>query len=1508
MGSDGEGHGSKAAPASKPRKRQLVMESSDSEADEYCISTRQNASAAASVGNAGAGSQGGGDQSDEKPVAASSEKVSGFKSSDGSGSEKKNGVKQESRGSSQPDAKKIRVEAVHGGGSGSSGGPSKGGTGVKMLPRGLPTWRFEKPEVRGGRVLDEKGGVDMKASSASKMKEQVSSMGDKRRQVELRKHEKRTLSETGQGQSIDSGQHEVIRLQGKRGVLRILPKSDKAVRDTGDGNILLKKTKLGGEPGDAKTLLTNANADDKTGDDRIPTKRGVLKLLPKNNGGMPETTNDKLLPKNIKVDGETGDARMLTKGTKVDEETSDGKLLLRSIEMDGETGDARMMKKSTKVDKETGDSKILTNDTKLDGEFGGHEMPMKKSTVDSETAAGKFQPRNHKAEGETTEGYEGSVKKSDVLAEFQKRDANGEKRVMGKLISPIMLRKSDPSVVGVSLGQRMKQKNSKQQPKNSSPKHHQPCLSRKYENNKSTEQNNLKKRLLEHKGPPGNLSKKAKSKAIDMQGTSGPVLNRMKKPRGGPRNKLKQDVRDQIKHVLVDNGWKIELRRRKNKDYEDSVYVSPEGTGYWSITKAYAVYQEQFQNPCDENDMGCSSIKRNNIIPGAISKDDLALLKKNIVKRRTNHEIYGAIKKPGGSRSRGAKDIPANKSSRAKHQNREDRVQIMHRGCGLRVRRSTHNMEDGYIPYEWKRTLYSWMIDLEVISEDTVVKYMNNKKTRTLLEGKITREGIFCGCCSKILTVTKFKLHAGSKEQWPYANIFLEDGKVSLLQCLHNAWEKHAQYEKKGFYKIDGGEDQHDDSEDQHDDTCAICGDGGDLLCCEGCPSTFHLACLGIKMPHGDWYCRSCLCRFCGSAQEKTPSSLELLSCLQCSRKYHQACSPGTGRDSVCTKPSTWTDRFCSPGCRKVYKRLKELIGIKNNMEAGFSWSLVHCFTDCETIPAKSKTQWVYCNSKTALAFTVMDECFQPHIDDRSRINMIHNVVYNCGSDFSRLDFSGFYTFILERGDEVISVASVRIHGTDLAEMPFIGTRGVYRHQGMCRRLLNGIESALSSLNVRRLVIPAVPEMENTWIAVFGFKPIEPSKKQKIKSVNLLIINGTSLLEKKLLPTGTIDGQNTARQGGAIGFDKMDAKKFGEASGSVTPVHVSCEHDVANALETKCCENSAGLASDQTPVAEENKLKTEKESPVSVGDAKSHSLPGVNCGNNMQFKAEAGNIQEENYREINRKLIAENTVAEQKSEEKSNSNHSNGLPTPVILDPCSCSSNDTGKGEDCPSSELSVGAAPITSKTESNVTSNLPSVHCANQEHEDSCVAPVDTNIPLITKVEKSVNHELKATVADVYIQSSMEAKSLEDTANIVNGTLIDSYIDKDTSKDHSASVVDVVVSIKGSPQKVEIIKDKVGSLLPDLKCPSSFKDTLEKFTETKSPTSDMVETDDATIKVGMTVKSYNEAGITAPVLDVSKVVVKPTQTCGEGQLHREDVICSNSVEGDLASREPVNA
>ncbi|KAL5975013.1 hypothetical protein ACLOJK_031689 [Asimina triloba] len=128
-------------------------------------------------------------------------------------------------------------------------------------------------------------------------------------------------------------------------------------------------------------------------------------------------------------------------------------------------------------------------------------------------------------------------------------------------------------------------------------------------------------------------------------------------------------------------------------------------------------------------------------------------------------------------------------------------------------------------------------------------------------------------------------------------------------------------------------------------------------------------------------------------------------------------------------------------------------------------------------------------HSKLWVALNVLHECFQPFIEPRTKADFFANVVFNRGVRYAlegsfnmvieRKIFSkkktkmmtvslnrkglGFYTMILEKEEEVISVATVRIFGEKVAEVPLIGTRVQYRRLGMCRILMNEIEKVVNA-------------------------------------------------------------------------------------------------------------------------------------------------------------------------------------------------------------------------------------------------------------------------------------------------------------------------------------------------------------------------------------------------------------------------------------------------------------
>ncbi|KAL5712626.1 hypothetical protein ACHQM5_014777 [Ranunculus cassubicifolius] len=603
----------------------------------------------------------------------------------------------------------------------------------------------------------------------------------------------------------------------------------------------------------------------------------------------------------------------------------------------------------------------------------------------------------------------------------------------------------------------------------------------------------------------------------------------------------KQLLREQIRQMLVNSGWTIDLRPRKNRDYQDSVYINPSGTEYWSITKAYYAFQKQIED--DETDQK-QSVDLSSFTP--IPDDVLSKLTRKTRKKmereiRMQQKADRETKNPFSEKKLKKKFVRGDsvedgktlkvkiKGSNVESLHAQDMGRSMkstlrkfgsgngeyksQRGRALLVRGSSKGVNgdgDDYVPYSGKRTVLSWMIDMGTVPLSGKVQYMNKKRSRAMLEGWITRDGIHCRCCSKILTISKFELHAGSKLHQPFQNIILENG-VSLYQCQVDAWNKQDKNARSGFHIIPV------DGDDPNDDTCGACGDGGDLICCDGCPSTFHQSCLNIQMlPSDDWLCPSCSCKFCGvNGTTEQEDDSTLCSCSLCEEKYHQQCRQDA--DILSIESDDLNTSFCAKACEELFQKLQRLLGVKHELEEGFSWTLIHRSTIDSDAPNRIQCQNAECNSKIAVALTVMDECFLPVVDHRSGVHLIHNVLYNIGSNFNRVNYSGFYTAILERGDEIISAASIRIHGTRLAEMPFIGTRHIYRRHGMCRRLLTAIESALCSLNVEKLVIPAISELMHTWTTVFGFKPLEESHRQQLKTLNMLVFPSTDLLQKSLL-------------------------------------------------------------------------------------------------------------------------------------------------------------------------------------------------------------------------------------------------------------------------------------------------------------------------------------------------------------------------------------------------------
>ncbi|WVZ68607.1 hypothetical protein U9M48_017528 [Paspalum notatum var. saurae] len=443
--------------------------------------------------------------------------------------------------------------------------------------------------------------------------------------------------------------------------------------------------------------------------------------------------------------------------------------------------------------------------------------------------------------------------------------------------------------------------------------------------------------------------------------------------------------------------------------------------------------------------------------------------------------------------------------------------------CNLIARRGS-GVAPAPVPAK-KHTILTWLIDGGFVSDREKVFYVpGDGGAEKVVSGAVTQTGVHCSCCDAVVPLPVFEAHAGGRDdpaQQPWEKLMLVSGK-SLLQCMQEAWEKERIKTFQSQEKLGAALEQEKEknslalrkflakqkkailerimsprmtmmtgAKDSSDDACGVCADGGELLCCDSCTSTFHPECLAMKL----------------SAQ------------------------------------------------------LSEMVGVMNPTEGGFSWALLKIQQDK---PASSQDMSVILESnvKLAVALGVLNECFNPVKDRRTKIDMLHQAIYSLGSDFKRLSYEGFYTMVLEKDGEVISAALLRIHGTKVAEMPFAATLPAYRKQGMMRRLVDAVEQVgarntvatsllympetltvhhspiklavaltvgwfqvLASVQVEKLVIPAIADLVNTWERSFSFKPVDPEFREELKRLSLVVITGTTLLQKPVATAGAAPPQ-----------------------------------------------------------------------------------------------------------------------------------------------------------------------------------------------------------------------------------------------------------------------------------------------------------------------------------------------------------------------------------------------
>uniref|UniRef100_A0A7C9EC43 PHD-type domain-containing protein n=1 Tax=Opuntia streptacantha TaxID=393608 RepID=A0A7C9EC43_OPUST len=365
----------------------------------------------------------------------------------------------------------------------------------------------------------------------------------------------------------------------------------------------------------------------------------------------------------------------------------------------------------------------------------------------------------------------------------------------------------------------------------------------------------------------------------------------------------------------------------------------------------------------------------------------------------------------------------------------------------------------------------------DVLPDGTELGYY--ARGQKLLDGYKKGSGIFCNCCSTVVSASQFEAHAGcASRKKPYCYIYTSNG-VSLHELSVNLIKGRTHSAKF------------------NDDLCSICADGGNLLLCDGCPRSFHMQCASLpSIPCGKWYCKYCqnmferekfvahnanavaagrvsgvdpmeqitkrsirivdnlasevssciLCRgydFCKSGF----GPRTIILCDQCEKEYHVGCLKDHNMADLTELPEgKW---FCSVDCGRIDSALQNILDRgaeklpeslmyiirKKQMQAdsvcaadfGMSWRLLSGkIASPETRPLLSQ------------AVAIFHESFAPIIDTVSGHDLIPAMVY--GRNVAGQEYAGMYCAVLTINSVVVSAGIFRVFGPEVAELPLVAT------------------------------------------------------------------------------------------------------------------------------------------------------------------------------------------------------------------------------------------------------------------------------------------------------------------------------------------------------------------------------------------------------------------------------------------------------------------------------------